>query len=128
MRRRISLTVSGIRSSPSACGGLGWWAVCLGAQHGEQGVGEHRQGDVPVPAGVGADLVLVQTGFALAGLEGFLDPPPPAGNSDQLGQGGGGRAGADAIGQLPLSVLRQISSHADQPGVSGAASATQAQS
>lgn len=33
---------------------------CSRAHHGEEGVGEHGQGDVPVPADIAANLVLIQ--------------------------------------------------------------------
>ena len=62
---------------------------------GEGGVGEHGQGDVPVPAGVLADLVVVQAGFALGGLECFLDRPADTGH---LGQG-------DALGGVADEVI-----------------------
>ena len=44
-----------------------------GGGDGEDGGGEHGQGDPPVPGGPAADLMLVQAGEALAGLEVFLD-------------------------------------------------------
>jgi hypothetical protein len=43
-----------------------------GGGDGEDG-GEHGQGDPPVPGGPAADLMLVQAGEALSGLEVFLD-------------------------------------------------------
>jgi hypothetical protein len=63
-------------------------------------VGEHGQGDVPVPAGPLPDLVVVEAGFALAGLEGLLDRPPGAGNTHQFGQGHPCRSMADVVGQI----------------------------
>jgi hypothetical protein len=39
-------------------------------------MGAHGQGDVPVPGGVLADLVVVQGGLVLSGLETFLNRPP----------------------------------------------------
>jgi hypothetical protein len=36
-----------------------------GGGDGQEGVGEHGQGDVPVPAVVAADLILVETDFVL---------------------------------------------------------------
>ena len=69
-RRWISLQVSGIRAS-----GCGVACVFVGADDGEEGVGEHGEGDPAGPGGVAADLVLVQSGQALAGLEGLLHPP-----------------------------------------------------
>ena len=48
---------------------------------------EHREGDVPVPAGVLADLVVVQACFSFAGLKGLLDGPPCTGGPGQVGEG-----------------------------------------
>ena len=42
---------------------------------GEEGVGEHGEGDMSVPGVPGADLVVVETDFVLAGSEAFLDGP-----------------------------------------------------
>lgn len=47
----------------------------VGADDGEEGVGEHGQGDPVGPGGEAAELVLVQAGQALSGLEGLLHPP-----------------------------------------------------
>jgi hypothetical protein len=47
-----------------------------GGSDGEDGGGEHGEGDPPVPGGPAADLVLVQAGDALAGLEVFLGGRP----------------------------------------------------
>ena len=47
----------------------------LGAGDGEVGGGEHREGDMSVPGVVVPDLVMVQAGVVLAGLEGLLDRP-----------------------------------------------------
>jgi hypothetical protein len=57
-----------------------------GAGGGEEGVGEHREGDVAVPAVPAADLVLVQADFSFGGLEGLLDRPAGAGDPHQLAQ------------------------------------------
>lgn len=51
-------------------------------------MGGHGEGDVAVPAGVAADLVVVQTAFLLRTLEAFLDRPAAAGDADQLLEGG----------------------------------------
>ncbi|GAA1547425.1 hypothetical protein GCM10009730_65670 [Streptomyces albidochromogenes] len=53
-----------------------------GPQDGEAGVGGHGEGDVAVPAGVAADLVVVEAAFLLRGLEAFLNRPPAAGDVD----------------------------------------------
>jgi len=64
-------------------GGGRVFAVLVGADDGQEGVGEHREGHPAQPGGVAADLVLVQTGEALGGLEGLLDPPAGSGDADQ---------------------------------------------
>ena len=56
---------------------------------------------MPVPGVVAADLVVVQAGLVLGGLEAFLDRPPGPGHGDQLGQGGAGRGVAGEERQLP---------------------------
>jgi hypothetical protein len=61
----------------------GLFGVC---GDGEERGREHRQGDVAVPGVVFADLVVVQAGLVLGGLEGFLDAPPASGNADEFGQ------------------------------------------
>jgi hypothetical protein len=77
-RRVIRRRISGRESATSRlC--LGWVPV-FGLDGGQEGVGQHGQGDVPVPAGVLADLVVVQAGLALGGLEGFLDHPADTGD------------------------------------------------
>ena len=63
---------------------------CLDAfdvgQDGEQGVGEHREQGPAPPRCPAADLVFVEAGQSLAGLEGLLDPPAVSSDPDQLGQ------------------------------------------
>ncbi len=77
-RRRSSGTVKGSssaarsRSGSSPDDGL--------AQNGEIGVGQHGERDVAVPAGPGADLVLVEADLALGRLEAGLDRPAAAGH------------------------------------------------
>jgi hypothetical protein len=56
---------------------------------------------VPVPAGVLADLVVVQAGFALGCLEVFLDGPAGAGHAHEFGQGHPRRCVADEVDQIP---------------------------
>jgi hypothetical protein len=41
--------------------------VFVGADDGQEGVGEHGQGDPAGPGGVAADLVFVEAGQSLAG-------------------------------------------------------------
>lgn len=55
-----------------------------GGGDGQEGVGEHREGDVSVPGVVPADLVLVQADLALGGLEGLLDGPAGPGDADEF--------------------------------------------
>ena len=76
------------RSSGSARMGLAGGCVRPGPPRPE-GMGEHRQGGPAVPGAPAADLVLVKATEALAGLEGLLDRPAPAGDPDQDGQRGG---------------------------------------
>src|SRR5258705_5986450 len=53
---------------------------------GEDGVCEHGQGGVAVPGGPGPDLVLVEAGLTLSGLETFLDAPTDPGDAYEGGQ------------------------------------------
>ena len=59
-----------------------------GAGDGEEGVREHGEGHMSVPAVVAADLVVIEADFSLACLESFLDGPAGSGHCDQGGQGG----------------------------------------
>ena len=67
-------------------GRRGCSGVLDGGGDGEEGVGEQGEGGPAVPGGPGTDLVLVQAGQFLAGLEVLLDRPPAAGDPDQGGQ------------------------------------------
>ena len=51
--------------------GCGRWCLCavVCGGDGEEGVGEYGQGGPAMPGGPGADLVFVQPGASLAGLE-----------------------------------------------------------
>lgn len=91
-RWRISGMLSGIRCRGSrggdgfadfvSCSGVVSYSSCLfafsvgggcpqavvpffsvGRENGEMGVGEHREGDMPVPGSVQADLVMVEGDF-----------------------------------------------------------------
>ena len=55
-----------------------------GAGGRQVGVGEHRQGDVPIPGGVVPHLVGGQAGFVLGHLEAFLDAPAGPGHGEEL--------------------------------------------
>lgn len=72
----------------------------LHGHHGEEGVGEHGERDVAVPAHVAADLVLVQAALVLRALEALLDLPTAAGNTDQVGDGGLQRGAGEVVGDL----------------------------
>lgn len=72
---------------------------------------------MPVPAGVLADLVVVQACFSFAGLKGLLDGPPCTGGPGQVGEGYSfgsvgqvvgdvGRVGEAASGEEPVLGLR----------------------
>ena len=50
----------------------------------KEGKREHGQCGVPVPGVVAADLVVVQAGLVLGGLEAFLDRPPCARRSARI--------------------------------------------
>lgn len=63
-------------------------------------MGSHGQGDVAVPAGVAADLVIVQAALLLGGLETFFDRPAAAGDADQFVECGVGWAVGDVVGDL----------------------------
>jgi hypothetical protein len=79
-RRRISLWINAISPSFVCRVGPG------GSHHGEEGVSEHGQQRPAASGGPGADLVFVQGGELLAGLERFFDRPTAAGDSHQCGQ------------------------------------------
>jgi hypothetical protein len=74
--------------------------VLKGGGDGEDGSGEHGQGDPPVPGGPAADLVLVEAGEALAGLEVLLDGPAEPRDPDEGGQRDRVRAVAVLEGQF----------------------------
>jgi hypothetical protein len=63
--------VAGERNESIGCG----VGVPVCAYDGEEGVGEHGEGDPAGPGGIAADLVLVECGQALARLG---RTPPPA--------------------------------------------------
>jgi hypothetical protein len=70
----------------------------------------HRQGDVPVPAVVAPDLVVVETDLVLGRLETFLDSPAAAGDGDERGD----RNRAGAVGQEERQFLFLVTGAADQ--------------
>src|ERR1017187_1324102 len=107
-RRRISASVSRIRRCAEAgtgergasCGGFGLYVISgragcpqvlgplfgFAGQDGQERMGEHGQGDMPVPGVVEADLVMVKAGLAFPCLEAFLDGPAGAGDADELAE------------------------------------------
>jgi hypothetical protein len=83
----------------------GTWvsSVFGGGCDGQEGAGEHGEGDPPVPGGPAADLVVVQAGEAFAGLEVLLGGPPEPGDFHQRGQGDGLRGVAAVERQFPVA-------------------------
>ena len=75
----------------------------------EEGEREHRQRRVPVPGVVAADLVVVQAGLVLGGLEAFLDRPPRAGYPHQLSKRGASRGVAVKNASFPPPTGRRTS-------------------
>ncbi len=67
-------------------GRSGTAGVFVGTNDDEEGVGEHGQGDPSGPGGTAADLVLIESGEPLLGLEGLLHPPSGSGDPHQLAQ------------------------------------------
>ena len=94
--------VDGQCDEPGRCG-LG--VAFGGGGHGQEGVGEHGQGGPAVPGGPAADLVLVESGEAFGGLEGFLDAPALSGHGHQRAQGDRVRAVAAQVGLLAGAVV-----------------------
>jgi hypothetical protein len=77
---------AGPLSNPAALAGLvaGPHPGRPGRGDGEPGLGSEREGDVPVPGDVLADLIVIEGGLVLGGLEALLDRPPGPGDPDQL--------------------------------------------
>src|SRR5690348_16310198 len=63
------------------------WSV-LGVERRQPGVGHHREGDVAMPTGPEAHLVLVEPSFALRLLDALLDGVARRGNPRQVVQRG----------------------------------------
>jgi hypothetical protein len=68
---------------------IGWWraGVLDGGGDRQERQGEHGQGGPSVPGVPAADLVFIQPGQSLAGLEIFFCGPPDSSDLDQGGQG-----------------------------------------
>jgi hypothetical protein len=90
--------VAGQRNLPGGCGAAG---PLGGGGDGKERGGQHGEGDPAVPGGPGADLVFVEPGQALAGLDAFFDGPPAPGDFDQGGQRDMAGAVAAVEGQFP---------------------------
>jgi hypothetical protein len=67
---------------------------------GQEGQGQHGEGDVSVPGGPGADLILVEPDLALGRLEAGLDGPPGSGNAHQGAEGRAVGGEGQVVGQL----------------------------
>jgi hypothetical protein len=78
-RRRSSLQVNAVKPSGVGRG------CARGGDHCEQGVRDHREQVPALPGDPPADLVFVEPGQALAGLERLLDGPAASGGAVQLG-------------------------------------------
>ena len=98
MRRRwAGGAVGAVSGSVRSPGGISFfpgcpvcWAPFFGGVcgDGEEGVGEHGEGDMSVPGVPGADLVIIESEFVLAGSEAFLDGPACAGHADEFSESG----------------------------------------
>ena len=62
-------------AGPSAGRWQGRGAVGGRGGDSEEGVGQHREGDVAVPGAVAADLVVIEPGLVLGFCEAVLDAP-----------------------------------------------------
>jgi len=82
-REQSADVVAGQRDQPVGSGAVG--VLGDGDDH-EQGVGEHGEQGPALPGDPAADLVFVEPGQTLTGLEGLLDRPSPARDPDQLAQ------------------------------------------
>ena len=71
---------------------------------------QHGERDVAVPAGPGADLVLVEADLALGRLEAGLDRPARAGDLDEVGECGA----VDGVGQVEGEVVGRGDAAPDQ--------------
>jgi hypothetical protein len=78
---------------------------------GEERVGEHGQGDVPVPGAVAADLVVVQAGLVLRFREAFLQG---ARHHGELREDNRARRVAAVEGQLEVAFLAGLQGPAGQ--------------
>ncbi len=80
-----------------------------GALDGQEGQGEHRGGDVPVPGGPLADLVLAEPGELFAPFVALFDLPADAGLGDELDRRrDGGGVGEEVAVLVVESALGQL--------------------
>nr|WP_240505234.1 hypothetical protein [Nocardia mangyaensis] len=63
-------------------------------------MGEHGQGDVPVPGNPFADLIVVEAASIFGGLETLLDRPPGTGDGDDLLASDGSGMKAQVVGDI----------------------------
>src|SRR3954462_4456650 len=85
-------------------------------EEGRVGVGDHREGDGPVPGGVHADLVVVEADLVL----GRLEPPQrsisiPRRGPVRAGRPGGWRSSGRKPGQQGSLMNRRASIHSPSP-------------
>ena len=96
--------------------GRGRCAVAFGGgDHGQERHREHAQHGPAVPRRPGPDLVLIQTGLALGGLERLLDGPPLSGHPDQLVERDRPGLVAPVVGQFAGGIVAAPK----DPGLSG---------
>ena len=92
-RRQVPFLPGSLGAFPQAGAGFRWARGGPGGAggDGQERVGEHRQGDVPVPGAVLADLVVVQAGLILglgeAVLNSHLAPATAASSGRLAGRG-----------------------------------------
>jgi hypothetical protein len=92
----------------------------LVAEYRQECVRQQRQGDVPIPGGPAADLVVVQADFAFGLLEGLLDRPAHPGDADQFHQRRRRRRKAGIEGQI-LGIVDRAASQQPEADVAGPA-------
>lgn len=94
-RRLASFMVTGMRGRFSS---VSESPFCLRSQEGEESKSGHGQCHVPVPGGVAADLIVVESGFVLRGLKALLDHPPASRDPYEFPERVSGWTEADVVG------------------------------
>src|SRR5205085_12237229 len=79
---------------------LGLLVGTLGPQHAEEGLRQHAERDVPIPALPGTHLILVESDLAFPHLEALLYRPACADHLDHRLQGGSLAGKHQHVGQL----------------------------